>query len=806
MAFLDFLQSVEIKDAFMHEGAAFVCDVSGRELLWLDGEAAEFFGFKKLTSALERSSFFDRITSRQIENGAKSHFPVSLRGLHKSAIFLLSYIDAPNYGRVILAQAKKKSVLKAPEALIQGFEDEGLSAAILKSDGEVIASTNHFISDNSSLAILVQSLDHDSPIKTLLSQKNEKIQLSLIRLQNAPSLYLALFVRVSHAEKNMLNYNKHQDNAYKDVKNHSKKITWTMDQSGRFTAISLPVNLNDDCRTIDLIGQDFSYLTAIFERKDLDQLADSIDQHLSWENIALNVKGTFNGAKMRVFLSGVPIFLNDGTFAGFRGVGKILSIQNIHNQDLTSNFEVKNGAEDGDHHSEKQSGLSYSERSAFREIAERLRHDLHHSQVSDSDKTIAQETVKSETNKQKILDTPLMGDRFFETITSKQEETIETQAVSGLKSQGDVSSLFDRETLLNLLDTASDGVVLLNEEGVIESLSAAASALSGYETDDLVGKDLSVVFSLSTKDTLKTYIHALLKTQNHHFFNRGEKAEILCKDQRLIDVFVTVVPLAPSQGYAALLRDMTTLAASHDPDINNLAFNQTMHEIRTPLNAMIGFAQMMYEERFGAIGNKRYRGYVHDIVSSGSHILTLVNRFLEQAKIGHNDYIRSQKRKPDVSFDVVEQLRKSVAFLEQQANDNGITIRIIAPKTLPSFVIDAQELRQILLNLLSNAIRFTPSGGRIVIHAALTSNHEVKISVSDNGIGMTAEEMTKALQPFMQVARKDGRTGDDVFIGTGLGLPTSKSLVENNGGRFLLLSKPYRGTTIEMFFPTVHKN
>ena len=191
--------------------------------------------------------------------------------------------------------------------------------------------------------------------------------------------------------------------------------------------------------------------------------------------------------------------------------------------------------------------------------------------------------------------------------------------------------------------------------------------------------------------------------------------------------------------------------------------------------------------------------------------MTLVNSFLEKAKSRYEEKTRSgetisekaiDKRQSSVpSFDVIQQLRKSVALFENQANENGIIIRITMPPKIPAIGIDAQEFRQIIFNLLSNAIRFTQSGGQIVVHLSTTDKNFVKLSVSDNGIGMNEEEMARALQPYGQVARKDGRTGDAVFTGTGLGLPTTKGLAEKIGGRLILLSRPGQGTTVEVFFP-----
>ena len=156
---------------------------------------------------------------------------------------------------------------------------------------------------------------------------------------------------------------------------------------------------------------------------------------------------------------------------------------------------------------------------------------------------------------------------------------------------------------------------------------------------------------------------------------------------------------------------------------------------------------------------------------------------MDKAKSRHDDKEKSPQNVDNQHFDVVTQLRKSVSLLENQANENGIIIRVVMPPKVPSITIDAQEFRQIIWNILSNSIRFTASGGQIVVHLAYTGANFIKISISDNGIGMSEEEMARALEPYGQINRRDSRQGDAVFIGTGLGLPTTKSLVEKNVGR-----------------------
>jgi signal transduction histidine kinase len=217
------------------------------------------------------------------------------------------------------------------------------------------------------------------------------------------------------------------------------------------------------------------------------------------------------------------------------------------------------------------------------------------------------------------------------------------------------------------------------------------------------------------------------------------------------------------------------------------------HEIRTPLNAIIGFAEVMMEERLGPIGNERYREYLKDIHTSGEHLVSLINDLLDLSKI--------EAGKLDLNFssvDLNEIASQSMALMQPQANRERIIIRTALSNVLPPVVADARSIRQIVLNLLSNSIRFTPPGGQVIVSTTLTDDGQVHLRVRDTGIGMTESEITTALEPFRQIATS-GRGKDS---GTGLGLPLTKALVEANRASFTIKSTVNAGTLVEIAFPS----
>jgi signal transduction histidine kinase len=206
------------------------------------------------------------------------------------------------------------------------------------------------------------------------------------------------------------------------------------------------------------------------------------------------------------------------------------------------------------------------------------------------------------------------------------------------------------------------------------------------------------------------------------------------------------------------------------------------HEIRTPLNAIIGFSEVMMAERFGPIGNERYREYLKDIHASGGHLLSLINDLLDLSKIEAG---RLELTFANVSLNDLTQ--QCVALMQPQANRDRIIIRTSLPPSLPQVVADARSVRQIVLNLLSNSIKFT----------ALNDKGDVALRVRDTGVGMSEKDLATALEPFRQLAT----SVSGVSSGTGLGLPLTKALAEANRASFYIKSAPKAGTLVEIAFP-----
>lgn len=217
------------------------------------------------------------------------------------------------------------------------------------------------------------------------------------------------------------------------------------------------------------------------------------------------------------------------------------------------------------------------------------------------------------------------------------------------------------------------------------------------------------------------------------------------------------------------------------------------HELRTPLNAIIGFSEIISGEVLGPISQPKYKHYASDILSSGQHLLEIINDILDLSK--------SEAGTLDINPELLE-LESVIEACERTIMPQCATAKVafsieVAPD-LPPVNGDAVRLRQVLLNLLSNAAKFTPEGGSVSLTArADPASGEVLLAVADTGIGMRPEDIPLALEPFGQIDSSLARK----YEGTGLGLPLTKLLVEKHGGMLEIVSAPGQGTTVTVRLP-----
>ncbi len=215
------------------------------------------------------------------------------------------------------------------------------------------------------------------------------------------------------------------------------------------------------------------------------------------------------------------------------------------------------------------------------------------------------------------------------------------------------------------------------------------------------------------------------------------------------------------------------------------------HELRTPLNAIIGFSEIIKDETFGPASGSRYRDYAKDINDSGQHLLDLINDILDLSKIESG--VDELYVEP---IDVPKIIESVLRLVQQRANQRDIAFELVVPDNLPLLIADERKLKQILANLLTNAVKFTNDGGKVTVKTRCPDSGFV-FQIADTGIGIAPEDIPKALSQFGQVDSDLSRQ----YEGTGLGLPLTKALVESHGGSLDLQSEVGVGTTITVRFP-----
>jgi PAS domain S-box-containing protein len=351
------------------------------------------------------------------------------------------------------------------------------------------------------------------------------------------------------------------------------------------------------------------------------------------------------------------------------------------------------------------------------------------------------------------------------------------------------------------LDAARDGMVRLDRSGRILGMNRGAEKLFGYDQKEAAGDSFLTLLAPPSQGAAAAALERVARGEG-----ALETLEAVARSQdgRQIPVRLDFGRLAaqPDPEIFLLIADRSgetsgargAHAALEEAEKANLAktelLSRVSHEIRTPLHAILGFAEVILEERFGPIGVERYRDYLRDILASGRHVLSLANDLL--------DFSRVELGKTELEFaplDVNAVVRDCVALMQPQAARERVIMRLSLFDRLPNVMADARSLKQIMLNLMANAVKYNEPGGQVIVSTAVDDAGQVVIRVRDTGVGMNDSELAVALEPFRRVP------GGRAVEGSGLGLPLAKALVEANHADFSIKSRKDQGTLVEIAFP-----
>ncbi|MCC6469133.1 MAG: PAS domain S-box protein [Alphaproteobacteria bacterium] len=378
------------------------------------------------------------------------------------------------------------------------------------------------------------------------------------------------------------------------------------------------------------------------------------------------------------------------------------------------------------------------------------------------------------------------------------------------------------QRLRAIVDTTIDGIVTIDARGMIQSFNPGAETLFGYRAAEVIGRNVSMLMPPGDADRHDTYIGRYIKTGAARV---GSGREVMARrsDGTIFPIKLSIneIPTAGAPSFAGIIHDLSELrraetelrrhrdelqqqvdertkdlalakAAAEEAYRTKSAFLANMsHELRTPLNAVIGFSELLQTKAYGELNAKQHE-YVDAILDSGRHLLALINDVLDLSKAEAG---RIKLKEETVDLDeLVEQARR---VLDPAIRAGNLAFAADLADDCRALWADRRLMFQVLLNLMSNACKFTPRGGRVGVSATRLGAADISIQIADSGIGMTPEEIATALTPYGRADNELARSRE----GTGLGLSLSKMLVELHGGTLEIVSIPGKGTTVSLLLP-----
>ncbi|GEO97624.1 PAS domain-containing sensor histidine kinase [Methylobacterium haplocladii] len=342
-----------------------------------------------------------------------------------------------------------------------------------------------------------------------------------------------------------------------------------------------------------------------------------------------------------------------------------------------------------------------------------------------------------------------------------------------------------------LLDHIAEGVATLDDTGRVLALNESAKAILASDAREIVGGTLADLF----KSNSAPAIAKSLREAREHGVSEPREAT---PRARAAPLHLRIARLSASNS-AQFCVTLSEAGASAppvprhaEPESGRRAdfLARVRHEIRTPLTGILAHAEEVLSEKLGPLGSERYRECLRDIHHSGEHVLGVVDDLVDIARIEAG---RGELTFTDIALNDV--VSGCIAMMQPQAARDRIVVRTSLSPDLRPLVADERSMRQATLNVIANAIRLTEAGGQVIVSTTTAERGEIAFRVRDTGIGMTPEEIERALAPFSRSEVVGGRNG------TGLGLTLTKALVEANRGRFLITSRKNEGTLVEMLFP-----
>jgi PAS domain S-box-containing protein len=358
-----------------------------------------------------------------------------------------------------------------------------------------------------------------------------------------------------------------------------------------------------------------------------------------------------------------------------------------------------------------------------------------------------------------------------------------------------------------IVENAAGGIYQMTPKGRYLSVNPAMARILKYESEQDVIDRIHNAYTQIYRDAREH--KAMMRDLEKSGAVKNIELQVACRDGTLIWINENARVVRDDEGkilyFEGSIEDITQRKnaeiqlreAKLQSDLANRAKSEFLanmsHELRTPLNAIIGFSEIIKDEVFGPIGQRQYWDYANDIYGSGKHLLKVINDILDVARIEAGERQLNEAR-----LNMTKICHTALDMMGPKIEAKRLAVTNYIDDQIPNVIGEETAIKQILSNILSNAIKFTPEGGRITISYERDEVGDLRVSVTDTGVGLDEDEIERALSPFGQV----NNDLDRATSGAGLGLTLVTSLMELHGGRFELFSQKGIGTTATLVFPS----